>query len=80
MNAREGIKTVPIRDVTSSRINELKTMNAREGIKTDCGCGQNRSDFNFGQLKTMNAREGIKTSGWFGGLFIFASVKNNECP
>jgi len=36
----------------------LKTMNAREGIKTDTATGL---QYAIGKLKTMNAREGIKT-------------------
>jgi len=34
MNAREGIKTIRLDALTGWEVDKLKTMNAREGIKT----------------------------------------------
>jgi len=35
MNAREGIKTCPVKTMNALTGVKLKTMNAREGIKTN---------------------------------------------
>jgi len=55
----------------------LKTMNAREGIKTPTNAGRTCSKC---PLKTMNAREGIKTDARAACIRSSMCVKNNECP
>ena len=60
MNARKGIKTIPVRQDWGLRVViQSESMNARKGIKTEQG-GLERG--RLGLLsESMNARKGIKT-------------------
>ncbi len=70
---RQSLEHVPL----TAMPRMLKTMNAREGIKTRSLISRITI---CSLLKTMNAREGIKTiDPEVRGGFVDA-VKNNECP